>query len=133
MPVRKHPAKVIAVGINGCERGRVVLLGHTFKDNLLLSEVGLGDNPARFIHFLPLTRGTKSALRLAVACVRTPKGAHVRSDAGTGLPNISPSSTPSARRACGVDGFLCVSRRVPVFTRTTLCAPLPEPKVFALK
>lgn len=57
--VRKHPAKVIAVGLNGHERGRVTLLVHAFKGNLLLSEVGLGPNPARFIHFLPLAHGTE--------------------------------------------------------------------------
>lgn len=66
-----------------CERGGVKLLVHTFKDNLLLSELGLGDNPTRFIHFLPLTQGTKSALRLA--CVRTLKGEDPRPDAGADL------------------------------------------------
>lgn len=99
--LRKQPAKVIAVGINRCKRGRVMFLVHAFKDNLLLSEVRLGDNPACFIHFLPLARGTKSALRLA--CVRTPKGEHVRSDASAGLSNISLNSTHCAcRRLCHV-------------------------------
>lgn len=110
MQVRKRPAKVIAVGINGCERGRVMLLVHAFKDNLLLSKVGLGCNPAPFIHFLPLTHQTKSALPLA--CARAPKGEDVRSDA-------SPTSAWTV--ATVPVGSLCISWFSPIEPCVSVC------------
>lgn len=49
---RERPAKVITVGVNTRERGRLMHSVHAFKASLLVSRVGLGDNSTCFTHFL---------------------------------------------------------------------------------